>query len=45
MTELTPWLFLMASLLIVVQLSFTIIGVWLPRKIWLTISYFVGQPC
>lgn len=43
MTELTPWLFLMASLLTVVQLSFTIIGVWLPRKIWLTISYFIGQ--
>ncbi|KRL45272.1 hypothetical protein [Lacticaseibacillus manihotivorans] len=43
MTELTPWLFLMASLLTVVQLGFTIIGVWLPRKIWLTASYFVCQ--
>ncbi len=43
MTELTPWLFLMASLLARVQFGFTIIGAWLPRKIWLTISYFVGQ--
>jgi hypothetical protein len=43
MTELTPWLFLMASLLTVVQLGFTIIGVWLPRKIWLTASYFVSR--
>jgi hypothetical protein len=43
MTELTPWLLLMASLLLLVQIGLTIIGVWLSRKIWLTFSYFVGQ--
>jgi hypothetical protein len=43
MTELTPWLFLIASLLVLVQFGITIIGAWLPRKIWLTISYFAGQ--
>ena len=43
MTELTPWLLHMASLLVLVQFGLTIIGVWLPRKIWLTFSYFVSQ--
>ncbi|WP_125707781.1 hypothetical protein [Lacticaseibacillus porcinae] len=43
MTEFIPWLLLMASFLLIVQLCLTIIGVWLPQKIWLTASYFAGQ--